>query len=315
MDNVCHTLAGVAVARAGLNTKTRLATATLAIASNLPDIDVLAFATGIPAVALRRGWTHGVLAQALLPVAFAGVMWLVAWRWGPAARNGEQPEHRANFRWLLILSYVGVLTHVFLDYLNTYGVRLLMPFSNRWFYGDSVFIVDIWLWLMLGLGALLARRGRTWVARTALSAAAVYIVAMLVSADRARAIVMNRWVETFGTPPAALMVGPVPITPFRKAIIVDAGDRYLVGRFHWYPRHISFNPSEIAKNDQGPWVRLALAQEPDFGAILVWARFPFWQLEEDGNGIRVTLRDVRFPQGVRGFSATTYIRKEAHAAR
>ena len=78
MDNICHTLVGVAAARAGLATKTSLATATLAIASNLPDIDVLAFTTGIPAVALRRGWTHGVLAQAVLPIAFAGVMWMVA---------------------------------------------------------------------------------------------------------------------------------------------------------------------------------------------------------------------------------------------
>jgi hypothetical protein len=60
-------------------------------------------------------------------------------------------------------------------------------------------------------------------------------------------------------------------------------------------------------------VRLARAQEPDFAAILVWARFPFWELDEDGNGVRITLRDVRFPRGVRGFSATTYIRKEAHA--
>lgn len=314
MDNVCHTLVGIAAARAGLNTKTALATTTLAIASNLPDIDILAFATGIPSVALRRGWTHGVLAQALLPLAFAGVMWMLGARgWGLGAKNASTGG--VNFRWLLILSYIGVLSHVFLDYLNTYGVRLLMPFSQQWFYGDSVFIVDAWMWLMLGLGAVLARRGRPWMASAALMATALYVCAMLVSAHRARAIVMSRWAETLGTSPAAMMVGPVPVNPFRKAIIVDGGDRYVVGRFQWYPRHISFDPSPIAKNDQGPWVRLAIAQEPDFGAILVWARFPYWELEEDGSGVRVTLRDVRFPRGVAGFSATTYIRKEAHAAR
>ena len=37
---------------------------------------------------------------------------------------------------LLLISYLGVLSHVLLDYLNNYGVRLLMPFSDRWFYGD-----------------------------------------------------------------------------------------------------------------------------------------------------------------------------------
>ncbi len=29
-----------------------------------------------------------------------------------------------------------------MDWLNSYGVRLLMPFSNRWFYGDALYIVD-----------------------------------------------------------------------------------------------------------------------------------------------------------------------------
>ena len=95
MDNVCHTLVGIAAARAGLNTKTALATATLAIASNLPDIDVLAFATGIPSVALRRGWTHGVLAQALLPLAFAGVMWMVATRGSGLGTRGSRVGTKA----------------------------------------------------------------------------------------------------------------------------------------------------------------------------------------------------------------------------
>jgi inner membrane protein len=308
MDNVCHTLVGLAAARTGLNRTTRLATVTLAVASNLPDIDVLSFATGIPPVALRRGWTHGVLAQMTLPIAFAGVMWLIG-----RFRPDRNPHPALRFSWLLALSYIGVLSHVFLDYLNTYGVRLLMPFSNRWFYGDSVFIVDIWMWVILGVGVLLARKSRNWIATTALIIVSVYIGTMMASAQAARKIVTDRWTDTFGTPPVALMVGPVPITPFRKSIIIDAGDHYVVGRFQWYPRHISFNQTQVPKNDEGPWVGLAMAQEPDFASILVWARFPYWELEQDGNGVRVTLRDVRFPRGFRGFSTTTYIRKEAYA--
>lgn len=305
MDNVCHTLVGIAAARAGLNTTTRFATVTLAIAANLPDIDVLAVATDIPSVAIRRGWTHGVLAQALLPVAFAGVMWLAG------RLPGRRPASTAGTRFwaLVLLAYIGVLSHVFLDYLNTYGVRLLMPFSGRWFYGDAVFIVDIWLWLMLGVGALVARRSRTWPAKAGLALAAVYILAMLVSGDSARSIVENRWIEATGSPPRALMVGPVPVNPFRKNIIADAGDHYVTGRFNWIPRRISFDRVDIPKNDRGPWVKLAMSQEPDFAHILVWSRFPYWVIEEDAQGMRVTLRDARFPQGIRGFSATTYLQR------
>ena len=303
MDNICHSLVGAAAARAGLDTTTRFATATLVIAANLPDIDVLAFATGIPPVAIRRGWTHGVLAQALLPIACAGLIWAV----------GRRPRDSTRFGPLLLLSYIGVLSHVFLDYLNNYGVRLLMPFSGRWFYGDAVFIVDVWLWLMLGVAIVLTRRTRRWPARAGLVAAAFYIAAMLASATSARAIVNARWIDAVGSAPASLMVGPVPISPFRKSIIADAGDHYVTGSFSWYPRRIAFNPTEIPKNDLGPWVPMAIAQSRDFAAILVWARFPHWTIEEDAQGVRVTLRDVRFPQRLRGFSATTYIRRDSRA--
>ena len=87
---------------------------------------------------------------------------------------------------LLLLSYIGVLLHVFLDFLNSYGVRLLMPFSDRWFYGDALYIVDPILYLTFGLGWWISARRETSVtpnpfrpARIGLALAAIYIVAML----------------------------------------------------------------------------------------------------------------------------------------
>src|SRR5262245_4278676 len=74
MDNVCHTLIGAALGEAGLKKWTRYSTATLMIASNLPDIDVAVLATSVPSVTFRRGWTHGVVGQALLPIALAGLV-------------------------------------------------------------------------------------------------------------------------------------------------------------------------------------------------------------------------------------------------
>ena len=76
MDNLCHSLVGMALSRAGLNKRTALATSTLVIANNLPDIDVGVFATNTLAMSFRRGWTHGVLAQLTLPIALTGAMLL-----------------------------------------------------------------------------------------------------------------------------------------------------------------------------------------------------------------------------------------------
>ena len=72
MDNVCHTLVGAACGAAGLNRRTRFGAATLMISANIPDVDVLVFATSSPWIEFRRGWTHGILAQIVLPIALTG---------------------------------------------------------------------------------------------------------------------------------------------------------------------------------------------------------------------------------------------------
>ncbi|MEO5897223.1 MAG: metal-dependent hydrolase [Vicinamibacterales bacterium] len=307
MDNVCHTLVGIAAAGAGLSTRTRLATATLAISANLPDLDVLVFATGVPSVAFRRGWTHGVVAQLLLPVAFAGAMWLWARRKRTRVFTSAADAVPNSFGWLLALSLIGIYSHVFLDYLNTYGVRLLMPLSAHWFYGDAVFIVDVWLWSMLGIGAWRARNGNRRPARIGLAAASLYVVVMLLSAGSARAIVAGEWASVTGNPAVGLMVGPVPLDPLRKDIIVDAGNHYVTGSFNWIPLRVVFDASQIPKNDRHPAVAEA-RNDPKVRGILVWSRFPFWTVKTADGATRVTLRDVRFAGMDRGgFSATTTV--------
>ena len=250
MDNVCHTLVGAAMGEAGLKQTTRYGMPVLIVAANLPDVDVLGFASGLPIVALRRGWTHGVLAQAVLPALLVGCVLLVDRFRQP--RHGSAPALAVP---LLVLSYAGVLSHVFLDWLNTYGIRLLMPFSPRWFYGDAVFIVDPWLWLTCGSGVFLSRRRRlAGPARIALVIASLYIAAMVWSARAARGLVLEAWERESGGPPAGLMVGPAPIDPLRKQIIVDAGDHYRRGTFAWWPRRVVFDPRIVPRQEHQPEV-------------------------------------------------------------
>ena len=289
MDNVCHTLVGAAFAEAGLKHRTRFGAATLMIAANLPDLDALVFATDVPSVAFRRGWTHGIVAQVFLPIALTAAMCAVGRMW-PAP--GDRIPIRA--RWLWLLSCVGVFSHVAMDLLNTYGVRLLMPFDGRWFYGDAVFIIDPWLWLVLGTGVWFARRrGRAAPASCGLVVAALYIAAMCVTARAARDVVFDEWHTAHGAEPRSLMVGPSPITPFRRQVIVDAGTHYETGTFDWLPTQVRFDAAIVPKNDRDP--RVALAREAlHIRGFLVWSRFPFWTLDEVPGGTRVTVSDMRF---------------------
>ena len=177
MEPLAHTLAGACLAESGLRRLSPLATSTLIIAANIPDVDGACYLHSADlAFAYRRGWTHGVLAVALLPLALTAGM-LVLDR-ALSRRHPERP--RARPRALLGLSVLGVLSHPFLDWLNSYGVRLLMPFSDRWFYGDALFVVDPWLWLLLG-GAVALAWTRHWPGRVTAGALGLGTTLLLIS--------------------------------------------------------------------------------------------------------------------------------------
>jgi inner membrane protein len=80
-------------------------------------------------------------------------------------RRKRQPDAApARAGPLLAVAAVGVITHPSLDWLNNYGLRWLMPFDGRWFYGEAVFIIDPTLWLLLG-GAAFLTFSRSRIAR------------------------------------------------------------------------------------------------------------------------------------------------------
>ena len=110
-----------------------------------------------------------------------------------------------------------------------------------------------------------------------------------------------------GSAPQALMVGPVPFNPFRRTIILDAGDRYIEGSFSWLPVRVAFDDAAIPKNDGLPQLEAARRDRRVRG-ILVWSRFPVWTAREVPRGTEVQLRDMRFRRLDRGgFTATTVV--------
>ena len=154
MDPIAHTLAGATLAQTRLGDWTARAAPALILGANAPDLDaVTMFVSRDLSLGFRRGWTHGVLAMAILPVVLTLLLLLLDR--GIARWRGREPRARAGP--LLGLSTLAVVSHPPLDWLNTYGVRFLMPFDGTWFYGDALFVVDPWIWLLLGTSVVLAR--------------------------------------------------------------------------------------------------------------------------------------------------------------
>lgn len=292
MDPVTHTLVGAGLAEAGLKRRTPLGTATLLIGVNLPDIDVLSYAWGeTHALAFRRGWTHGILAWVVLPVVLTGIM--VAWdRWVRRRRRPGALPARAGP--LFGLAGMAVLTHPTLDFLNVYGIRLLAPFSNRWYYGDTLFIVDPWCWAILATGLVATRRRGPRAARLAVGVLAGYIGLMGVSAAAARWMVW-RALPFSRAGVDRVMVAPVPVTPFAKHVVLDEGDQLQVGQFNWladppvrYSDMVGLN--RLAANVDA----LAAARDPRGRRFLAWARFPYFEPAVGGSTARITIIDARY---------------------
>lgn len=149
MENLAHTLLGLSIAKAGLERATPLATTTLVISSNLPDVDVFSRLEGgaVGYLEYHRGFTHGFVGLALLAAVLTVVLMFLDRRIRLRRDPFRRPLRPVR---IFFIAYLGGLGHTFMDFTNSYGVRPLLPFSNRWFYGDLAFVVDPWIWLILG---------------------------------------------------------------------------------------------------------------------------------------------------------------------
>ena len=158
MDNLTHSLVGLTAAKAGLERLSPGATGLCVIAANAPDSDIVVLAFGDRWTFLQhhRGITHaivGVIGIAIiLPLIFYGIdrLW---------SRYKDGPP-RTKLKGLLIASFIASATHPLLDWTNNYGIRFFLPWSQKWSYGDLVFIVDPYIWLILG-GAVFLLTART----------------------------------------------------------------------------------------------------------------------------------------------------------
>jgi hypothetical protein len=131
-------------------------------------------------------------------------------------------------------------------------------------------------------------------ARVAIVAALCYIAAMVVSTHVARAAVLEAWREAGGAAPRAVMVGPVPVWPLSREVIIDAGEAYVSGSFR-FPAGVAFSPDRVPRNEGAPSVGVA-TRAGDVRAFLVWSRFPYWTVEpaSAAGDVRVTVGDMRF---------------------
>jgi inner membrane protein len=279
MDNITHSLVGLLLARAGLEKTTPHGTTMMVLAANAPDIDAVFWFSGTQTyLEWHRSYPHAIAFAplvALLPMLLA----------------------RARFSWPSFLaSLIGVFSHLLLDWTNSYGIPLALPFSWHRFRLDIANVFDVWIWaiLLCAVAAMaLAHRARMGprrsVAWAGLTALLIFEGVRGVSHARAIDMMSARLYE--GAPPQRVTALPGAFHPLVWRGVVER------------PGFVVILPVDVV-NGLGaerlypiappiPAMDAALATRP-FQVFSSWSQLPFWQVTPVEEGLRLDLIDLRF---------------------
>ncbi|MBV8073635.1 MAG: metal-dependent hydrolase [Acidobacteriaceae bacterium] len=297
MDNVTHSLTGLALARAGLNRVSCGAVLLLLLSANIPDIDITGLLRGqLCYLELHRGYTHSLLA---LPI-MAGLCILLA---APFLRHKVLRLGRAY-----ALCCVGVASHLLLDWTNSYGVRLWLPFSSRWLHLDLNGLYDDWILAVLAFAAvwpLFAKLVSSEIGERPASGRGTAIAALVffVLFDGARFMFHARAVEQLNArlyedaPAVQVAALPNSSNPLRWLGVVETARAYslleldVIAPLNVEAAHAFYKPQITAG-------LLKVKATPPFRYFSYFARFPVWSEQpavlRTGTGRRYELTDLRF---------------------
>jgi inner membrane protein len=309
LEPITHFLTGACLGRAGLNRKTALATLTLTLAAEAPDLDVIAQLRGpVFGFAHHRGFTHSFAGVPLVAAAVVGFVYLI---WRLRGRKTSLPHLPPRWGLLFLYACVAGLSHILLDFTNNYGVRPFWPFSGKWYSWDIVFIVEPIMLALLTGGLLLpsvfalineeiGARQRGPGGRIAATVALAGVLAIWGCRDfehrRALAALNARLYQD--EEPIRVSAYPYWSNPFRWSGLIETRNFYAI---MWV---------DSLKPDVDPEDRMEIRYKPEetpvtlaakksyLGRVyLDWARYPVTETEElsaPQSGYLVRFYDLRY---------------------
>jgi inner membrane protein len=298
LEPLTHFLTGACLARAGFNRKTALATATMTLAAEAPDLDVIGTFKGrVFGFEHHRGFTHSFVGLIFVSAAVVGFMYLI---WRMRGRKTNIPNLPPHWGLLFLFAYIAGLSHILLDYTNNYGVHPFWPFSETWYSWDIVFIFDPILLTILcgGLFAPLAffRHKPLLRRRADAIVALIFVAGLYVVRDHEHREALHALeAQSFdAAPPVRVSVYPYPVTVTRWYAVIETRNSFVTSDVSSFSGRLDPDGSlTIAKPPETP-ATLA-AKQTDFGrAYLAWAQYPLLTEEKSGADTIVYFHDLRF---------------------
>jgi inner membrane protein len=298
LDPVTHLLTGAVLGRAGFNRKTALATATMTLAAEAPDLDVFAgFKGPVYAFAHHRGFTHSFFGLVFVCAVVTGFMYMV---WRLRGRKTNNPELPPRWGLLFLFAYIAGLSHILLDYSNNYGVRPFWPFWEKWYSWDIVFIVEPALYIILIAGLLLPllfRRSKGFGPhRTAAIGALVCVAGFYAVRDHEHRICIRALTSMQFQSQAPLRVSAYPSywDIFQWHPVAETQDFYVIAGMDSKTRQLE--QPEARYISKPPETAATLAAKKSYlGRVyLDWAQYPLVSETREGQDTIVHFSDLRF---------------------
>ena len=284
MDPVTHIAAGVLLGQAAKDRfpGVRALVPLSALAAWMPDVDNIVTFFGAEAyMRHHRGYTHSLLGGALM----AWLLALVVSRFAGGAKASR----------LFVLFYLGVLSHLFLDCITSYGTGVFLPFSDVRVSVPSVFIIDpIYSLALIGLAVAAALRPAAG-KKLAVAGLAVLLawpaigfgVGQAVSAH-ARELLVAR-----GEKPTRVTAQPDAFAPLWWKIIAEEGNEYVLTGLSLGAPETLLPERRFERAGRDELERLG-REAPVFSQYVWFTDFPVKSAAATPDGAAITFQDLRF---------------------
>ncbi len=273
MDPATHALAGALIPQAGFRRKGSFWVSI--ISSVAPDFDYVTIFWGFDTfLRHHRGVTHGVLALFLFPLVM-----------GSLARY----RMKKGFFYYALLSFLAYGIHLFMDLIDSYGVRIFSPLDWNVYSLNIVFILDpyITVGLVLSLAACyIHKKQRVAIVMISLVVFLSYAGGRYYGKNQSERLLRNKLDEYIYS------LSPLPHDFLRWWFVTRSGESIKVGFVDLFTQRVylqdSYTYSEAEKE-------IILSRETDtVKAFLSFARFPYPEVKKNKTGTIVTWKELTY---------------------
>ena len=240
------------------------------VAAELPDLDSFIFNDDIAYLRVHRGITHSLLVSPLMAAVVIGVFYALA------------RKQRKEIQWahMYLLAFLGLLTHLTSDWMNTWGTGLLEPWVNSRYSLGFLPIIDLVILSLFLVGFILRKKLGT---QKAFRIVWALILVYIGSQGIQNLMIHHKVDQQFDQ-----AVVSASFVPTQFTVIGKRGNELAVySRSLW---HEGKKTSILSTGDSGV-VGKVLA-DPYAKTIAWWA--PFYAITVDKSGKQATIFDPRF---------------------